>query len=155
MNPFCHKWIKLYAFFLILINTGCATLAGSLGAAAGTGAILGAGAGLLQYPGRKGEYRLKNILVGSALGALTGGGIGYLEHNYFKTKEEEAYERGKEDAQPKPKEVSSNSESMGQPQLLPPKTESHWIPDQIRGNTFIPGHFEYVIIQGAHWGEKQ
>jgi hypothetical protein len=154
MKDYCHQWMRLLALALTITNAGCATLAGSLGTAAGTGALLGAGAGLIQYPGKKGEYRLKNILVGSAIGALVGTGAGFLGHEYFKTKEEEAYTRGKESNQQSPKDLNQFPTTDDQPTLLPPKTEAHWIPDQVRGNTFIPGHFEYIITQGARWGDK-
>jgi len=38
-----------------------------------------------------------------------------------------------------------------EPRLIPARTEARWVPDQIRGSTFVPGHFEYVIVEGARW----
>lgn len=135
---------------LLGLSTGCATSGRTIGAGAGVGAGLGAGAGMLADPGPEGENRVRNVLIGSAVGGVVGAGAGFIADRIVKEGKDDAYQRGKKDQQ---REISDSAPSGSgqQPKLIPPRTEARWIPDQIRGNTFVPGHFEYVIIESAKW----
>lgn len=139
---------------LLLSLSGCATTGKSIGAGGAGGAAIGAGVGALADPGPDGENRVRNILIGTAAGGVIGAGAGYLADRHVKDGKEEAYKKGKGDGQ---KEISdqTSSSSAAQPRLIPPRTEARWIPDQVRGNVFVPGHFEYVIIEGAKWETKR
>lgn len=136
--------------FLLMIGASCATTGRSVGLGAGTGAAAGTGVGLLANPGDNGQNRVRNVLIGSAIGGALGAGVGYLGDRVVRGKEQESYDKGKSEAK-KETETQINTSLSEQPQLMPAKTEARWIPDQVRGNTFVPGHFEYVIIEGAKW----
>jgi hypothetical protein len=32
--------------------------------------------------------------------------------------------------------------------------EKRWVPDQFRANRYIPGHYEYVVVNPGHWKSK-
>jgi hypothetical protein len=135
---------------LLLILSGCATTGGSVAAGSAGGAALGAGVGALADPGPNGANRIRNVLIGSGVGAIVGAGAGLLLHQSNASSENEGYQKGKEAGQ-KEIEAQANSPDGHPPKLIPAKTEAHWIPDLVRGNTFVPGHFEYQISQGARW----
>jgi hypothetical protein len=42
---------------------------------------------------------------------------------------------------------------VSQRELSPPKVETRYIDDQVRGNTFVPGHLEYQIVEPTKWNE--
>ena len=137
----CLKFIM--AFAMALAISGCespgkATLLGTgigTAAGAGVGAFSGGSAG--------------NIIVGGALGGLLGGGAGYIANDLSEKSNREAYEKGKEDSQ---KRSSSYVGNPGEPTLIPPRIETRFVDDQVRGNTFIPAHVEYIITSPARWG---
>lgn len=144
-------WVLIFALPFAL--SGCATTGKSVAMGAAGGAALGAGAGLIADPGPKGKYRTRNVLIGTAIGGVIGAGAGYIADREIKDSKDDAYKKGKEDAlkENADKQAQYDGGDSRQPQLIPPKTEARWVPDQIRGQTFIPGHFEYVILQGARW----
>jgi hypothetical protein len=37
------------------------------------------------------------------------------------------------------------------PNLVPAKVEVRFVEDQVKGNVFVPAHFEYVILEPARW----
>ncbi len=41
----------------------------------------------------------------------------------------------------------------GQPVLVPPKVDARFVDDQVRGNVFVPGHFEYQV-RPARWKRR-
>lgn len=134
----------------LLFVSACATTGGSAGAGAAAGGLLGAGVGAIADPGKNGENRLRNVIIGTAAGGVLGAGTGFALGQHARNERQEAYERGKE-AGAKETGASQAFASGTAPQLIPPRTEARWIPDQVRGGTFVPGHFEYVIIEGARW----
>jgi hypothetical protein len=144
------KVFSCIGIVIIAALAGCSTTGKSVGAGGLVGGGLGAGAGLLADPGDNGQNRIRNVFIGSAIGGALGAGTGYVADRFVKDEKDEAYKKGKSD---KEKEISDrlDSSSVSQPRLLPAKTEARWIPDQIRGNTFIPGHFEFNIVEGARW----
>ncbi len=138
----------LISLFLGLILSGCATSAKSTLFGAGTGAAAGAGIGALVNPGPKGEGRIKNAYIGASAGAILGGAAGYLLHETASAKESAAFEKGRNEGLSR----AANANGNGQPpNLIPPKVEVRFVDDQIKGNVFVPAHFEYVILEPARW----
>lgn len=143
---------NLYYFALIhlvaitLLMSGCATqnksagLGGAIGA--GTGAILGG----IADPGKDGEYRTRNVVVGAALGGMAGLITGSVIHENTEKQKEEAYKKGLASA---PK---SKSDSM--PNLKNPKVDARWIEGRIIGNRYVESHWEYIIVEPARWEEN-
>ena len=142
--------IFLCPSLLLVLVSGCATTGQSVGLGAGSGALLGAGAGALADPGSHGGNRVRNVLIGTAIGGALGAGVGYLAGHNTENEKSEAYQKGKGDEKTEQQKRASNPDGTS-PQLIAPKTEARWVPDQVRGTVFIPGHFEYVILEGAHW----
>lgn len=134
--------VHLIAISLFMF-TGCATQDKS----AGFGGLIGAGAGAaiggIADPGKKGEYRTRNIIVGSAVGGITGLIAGSVIHDEMESQRKESFQKGRASA-PKP-------QSGAAPSLLTPKIESRWVEGKVSGNRYIEGHFEYVIIEPARW----
>lgn len=127
--------------------SGCATqnkslaLGGAIGA--GTGAIIGG----IADPGKDGQFRTRNVIIGSSFGAIAGMAGGAVIHSNSEDKKKEAYEQGKSEATKK----LQTSSTM--PNLKNPKVEARWIDGKISGNRYIEGHFEYVIMEPARWEE--
>lgn len=153
-----HFKIKL-ALSSIIFSTftlqACSTTQKSIGTGAGIGMAAGAGVGAIADPGPNGKYRFRNVVIGSAVGAVAGAGVGYALDRHNHDEREDAKKEGKKEAEDEQSRRSDASSSSGSPQLIPPKTEAKWIPDQTRGSTFVPGHFEYVIVSPAHWEASQ
>ncbi len=136
--------IHLVALSLAMV--GCAThnksagLGGALGA--GTGAVLG---GIVD-PGKNGEYRTRNVIVGAALGGMAGLVAGSAIHNETEKQKREAFLKGKASA-PSP-------QGGTMPTLRPAKVESRWIEAHARGNVWVEGHFEHRIVEPARWEQE-
>ena len=128
--------------------SACATGGKSTLLGTGVGAGVGAGIGALADPGPKGEGRIRNVFIGAAAGSLIGAGAGYLGHELVESKEKAAYEKGKKDSE---KSQSVSDSGSAAPVLLPPRVESRFVEEQVRGNVFVPAHFEYVIVEPARW----
>ncbi|MGE4232077.1 MAG: hypothetical protein AB7F43_02000 [Bacteriovoracia bacterium] len=143
---------NLYPLSLLALNLciACSTPGRSIGAGAGVGAASGAAMGYLADPGQDGENRVRNVVIGSAIGGVLGAGVGFAADQLVKDEKQESYEKGKADAK-KETPAQYSQAPYGNPTLLPAKTEAKWVPDQVRGNTFVPGHYEYIIIEGARW----
>jgi hypothetical protein len=133
---------------LTLFLEGCASPGKATLLGAGIGATAGAGVGLLASPGRNGQNRARNVIVGGALGGLLGAGTGYVANELSDKSNKEAYDKGKQDAQ---KGTGNYAPASGKPVLIPPRVESRFIDDQVRGNTFVPAHVEYQIVEPARW----
>lgn len=133
---------SLVALCVSTLLSGCATENKSVGAGAGFGALGGAAIGGIVDPGKNGEYRTRNVIVGGMLGAMTGAVTGSLIHKKMEAAKKEAYEKG----QGSPKNDSANP-----PKLSEPKVEAHWMEGRAQGNRWIDGHWEYVILEPARW----
>jgi hypothetical protein len=131
---------------LLLLLTGCATQNKSVGLGAGIGAGTGALIGGIADPGKNGEYRTRNVIVGAALGGMTGMVAGSLIHSKTENAKREAFLEGQKNGQAP---VPGN-----QPNLSTPKVETHWIEGKVQGNRYIEGHFEYVIVEPVRWDVK-
>ena len=139
--------ISLSALVLAVTMTGCATesksvgLGGAIGV--GTGAILGG----IADPGKNGEFRTRNVIVGSALGGMAGMIAGSIIHEDTEKQKQEAFQKGQASAPHKP--------SGTMPGLKSAKVETHWIEGRISGNRYVEPHWEYVIVEPARWEDSQ
>ena len=126
----------------VLMVCGCSTPGKATLLGAGVGTAAGAGVGAIAG-GSAG-----NIIVGGALGGLLGASAGYIANDLSDKSNKEAFDRGKEASNQR---ASSYLGSPGQPTLVPPRIETRFVDDQVRGNTFVPAHVEYIITSPARW----
>ena len=143
-----YHWIVLLGLVLLLTFTsGCATQGKSIGLGgaigAGTGAVLG---GIID-PGKNGQYRTRNVIIGAGVGAIAGSFAGATLH--------ENNERDKELAYLKGRESKISPATQGTPSLQQPKVESQWVESKVIGNRYIEGHFEYIISEPTRWESPQ
>lgn len=141
---FCYFClISLCAIGIVFFMSGCATQNKSAGVGgligAGTGAVLGG----IADPGRNGEYRTRNVIVGATVGGMAGLIAGSLVHREMESQKKEAFLKGRASSPP--------PQAGTMPSLTTPKVESRWIEGRIVGNRYIEGHFEYIIIEPARW----
>lgn len=147
------KSVLSFVAFAALLQ-GCSTTSGSLGAGAGIGGLAGAGVGAIADPGPGGANRARNVVIGAAAGGLIGAGLGYAVDRGSRDAREDGKREGRKEAEDEWKKSVASSGSGGAPELVPAKTEARWIPDQVKGTTFVPGHFEYSIVTPAKWEAK-
>jgi len=133
---------------LCLLFDGCASMKQAALLGAGIGAGAGAGVGLLAPPGRRGQNRARNVIIGSALGGLLGVGAGVLTQSLEENAQKDGYQKGIQDSKRDEDVQPSNGHN---PVLIPPRIQSRFVDDQVRGNTFIPAHLEFQITEPARW----
>jgi hypothetical protein len=139
---------KVSAFSLLiilLIFSGCATSKKSVALGGAIGGATGAVMGGISYPGRHGEYRTRNVIVGATMGAAAGIIAGKLFGDEVQKEKKKAFEKGKESA---PQVTGGAIPSLSNPQV-----ETRWVEGRIVGNRYVEGHFEYVIVEPARWEE--
>jgi hypothetical protein len=143
-----HRKLVAALMSVVTLMQGCATSGKStlFGAGAGTG--MGAGIGAMVDPGPKGKDRIRNVFIGATAGGLIGASAGYAAHSMVDGREKDAYDKGKNDGE---KILGASAGTQGTPTLLPPKVESRFVDEQVRGNVYIPAHFEYIIVEPARW----
>jgi hypothetical protein len=129
----------------ILALAGCATQSKSIGLGGAIGAGGGAVLGGIADPGKNGEYRTRNVIVGSALGGMAGMIAGSVIHENTEKQKQEAFKRGQSSPAHKPGEM---------PSLKNPKVDARWVEGRIIGNRYVEGHWEYVIVEPARWEEN-
>ena len=129
---------------------GCSSVSKTTALGGGVGSGIGGLVGAIADPGPRGANRVRNVLIGSAVGGAIGTGSGYLLGKKLENDRDEEYRRGKSETS-KDISMAANMSDGRKPKLLAPRTEARWVPDQVRGSTFVPGHFEYVILEGARW----
>lgn len=129
--------------FAVLFHLGCATQNKSAGLGGLIGATGGAAIGGIADPGKNGEYRTRNVVVGATIGGMTGLIAGSALHDDIKTREAQAYAKGRASAPPKT--------SGAMPSLREAKIESRWIEGRVVGNRYIEGHYEYIISEPTRW----
>ena len=146
-NKFYQTITLFGSVLLIALTSGCATQGKSIGLGgaigAGTGAILG---GIVD-PGKNGQYRTRNVIIGAGVGAIGGSIAGAALH--------ENNERDKEFAYLKGRESKSSSTVQATPSLQQPKVEAQWVESKVIGNRYIEGHFEYIITEPTRWEAPQ
>ena len=138
------KPILILSLAILIIQTGCSSLGKSAGLGAAIGAGTGAALGGIVDPGKNGQYRTRNVIIGAGIGALAGGFTGAAIHDTNERDKELSYLKGKE------AERKSNK-SKAPPALQEPKVEAVWVESKVAGNRYIEGHFEYIIIEPTRW----
>ena len=118
-----------------------------MGKSVGLGTAIGAGTGAalggIVDPGKHGQYRTRNVIIGAGLGAIAGGFAGSAIH--------ESNDKDKELAYLKGKEAERKNSTRSAPALQEPKVEAIWVESKVSGNRYVEGHFEYVITEPTRW----
>lgn len=111
--------------FSILVS-GCATQNKSVG----LGGLIGAGTrtalGSIADPGKNGENRTRNVIVGGAVGGIAGMVTGSLIHKNTEKDKQKSFLQGHNAGSKRYQERSPN--------LSTPKVESRWIEGKAVGN---------------------
>lgn len=132
--------LMLMIFLTLIFSSGCATqnksvaLGGLLGV--GTGAAVG---GIID-PGKNGKYRTRNVVIGAAVGGITGSMIGSELHENNERDKQLSYMKGRE-----------SNKRTSVPALQNPKVEAIWVDSKVSGNRYIEGHYEYIITEPTRW----
>lgn len=127
----------------VIALTGCATQNKSTALGGLIGATGGAAIGGIADPGKNGEYRTRNVIIGATIGTMGGLVAGSLLHDQIMQRESESYAKGRASAPQIP---------LGAiPSLRNPKVESRWIEGRVIGNRYIEGHFEHLITEPTRW----
>lgn len=137
-------WLGLLA---VLTGTGCSTMGKSSALGGGIGAGVGAIAGGLADPGKDGEHRTRNVIVGSALGSVAGVVAGGLLYDAGEDKRQAGFEAGKK--------TGSKPQPGAMPALSQAKVEAQWVESKVVGNRYVEGHFEYIIMEPTRWEGTQ
>ena len=145
-NTYFYYFALIHIVALSLAIAGCATQNKSVGLGGAIGAGTGAMLGGIADPGKDGEYRTRNVIVGTALGGMAGMIAGSAIHENTEKQKEESYKKGLA-ATPKTK-----PDSM--PNLKNPKVDARWIEGRIIGNRYVEAHWEYIIVEPARWEEN-
>lgn len=142
-NKNCFYWQRSVSLILITaVLSGCSSLGKSIGFGSTLGAGMGAALGGIVDPGKKGQYRTRNVIIGATAGLIAGGLVGSSLH--------EQKERDKELALLKEK-ARSSSRAPTPPSLEQPKVEAHWVESKAIGNRWVEGHYEYIITEPTRW----
>lgn len=139
-----NKFILILGLSTLLLQTGCSSMGKSMGLGGTIGAGTGAALGGIVDPGKNGQYRTRNVIIGAGIGAIAGTLAGASIHESNERDKELAYLKGKE-AQRK------SSKGQSAPALQQPKVEAIWVESKVAGNRYIEGHFEYVITEPTRW----
>lgn len=137
-------YLMFITLALAISAVGCATQGKSVGLGGVVGAGTGAIAGGLMDPGKDGEYRTRNVVVGATLGGMAGMVTGALVYDPTEKEKKEAFLKGK---------AAAPAPSTGTPPTLKPaRVESQWIEGHpVGSNRWVDGHFEYVISEPARF----
>jgi len=123
---------------ITLAASGCASQGRTVGLTGGLGSLAGASLGGIADPGRKGELRTRNVVIGAALGGMAGLVAGQVAYNEL--------QRQKSGGSP------SATVTKPAPTLRAAQVESRWIEGHAQGqNVWIEGHYEYRIIEPSRW----
>lgn len=143
-SKFKKQVVLIVSISALFFQTGCSSMGKSVGLGTAIGAGSGAMLGGIIDPGKNGQYRTRNVIIGAGVGAIAGGFTGAAIHENNERDKELAYLKGKE-AQRK----SSNAGNP--PSLQQPKVEAVWVESKVVGNRYIEGHFEYIITEPTRW----
>jgi len=141
--------ISFFKITVVLVSgaivQGCATEGRSIALGGGIGAGTGALIGGIVDPGNNGQYRTRNIIIGSAFGGMAGMATGALLHDATESKTQVAYVAGQKSVENKLPAPPSG------PNVSQPQIDIEWVDGKIVGNRYIDGHYERVISEPAHW----
>ena len=148
MNSYLLKRVSSIGLLsLSFALVGCATAGKSAGLGAGIGAGTGMAIGAIADPGKNGEYRTRNVIIGGAFGAMAGAITGSLIHSSEEKQKAEAYKSGQVSA--------PYVDPSEQPKLVQAQWRAEVVEAKRNGNRFIPRHTEYVITEPARWEDGQ
>jgi hypothetical protein len=126
---------------------GCATESGSIGLGGGIGAGTGAIIGGIADPGKDGQYRTRNVIVGSVVGGMAGMITGSEIHKNSEELKREGYLKGR---------ASAPAPAAGAvPSLTQPRVRTEWVDSRAVGNRYVEGHFEYIIEENSRWDQTK
>ena len=147
MNKFKNRHLLIALIYLgaLLLASGCATQGKSAGLGAAIGGGTGALIGHIADPGKNGGYRTRNVILGTAVGAMAGSIAGDLSYKELESQKRDAFLKGKASV--------PQARDGAMPTLKNPKVESRWVEGRISGNKYIEGHYEYIISEPARWEE--
>jgi len=114
-NLYYFALIHVIAFSLAM--AGCATQSKSIGLGGGIGAGAGAILGGIADPGKDGEFRTRNVVVGAALGGMAGMIAGSVIHENTEKQKQEAFSRGQSAG---PKKAQGDMPSLKNPKVEAP-----------------------------------
>ena len=143
-QKFKKQIILIVSVSALLLQTGCTTLGKSVGLGTAIGAGSGAMLGGIVDPGKKGQFRTRNVIIGAGVGAIAGGFAGSSIHENNEKDKELAYLKGREAER-------KSSKAGSPPSLQQPKVEAVWVESKVAGNRYIEGHFEYIITEPTRW----
>ena len=138
--------IHLVALSLVMFSPGCTTTNKSVGLGGAIGAGTGAMLGGIADPGKDGEFRTRNVIVGTFLGGMAGMITGSVLHREMDEQKKEAFLKGRSSSPPPQAGVM--------PSLSQAKVRTEWVESRVSGNRFVEGHFEYVIEEPSRWDSK-
>lgn len=146
INSIGQKWRQLTAIVMTaVLMSACATKEKSIGLGSSLGAGMGAALGGIMNPGKNGQYRTRNVIVGATVGAIAGGFTGSSLHDQKEQEKEIALLKS---------QSKSASRSPAVPELQQPKVEAYWVESKAVGNKWIEGHYEYVISEPTRWAAQ-
>ena len=143
-NKFKKQIVLIVSISALLFQTGCSSMGKSVGLGTAIGAGSGAMLGGIVDPGKNGQYRTRNVIIGAGVGAIAGGFTGSAIHESNEKDKELAYLKGKEAER-------KSSKAGSPPSLQQPKVEAVWVESKVVGNRYIEGHFEYIITEPTRW----
>lgn len=131
---------------------GCASSGGTTLIGLAAGAATGGTIGAATDQSRRGRQQFQNASIGAAVGGALGAFIAFLVHPRDAKEVTEP---------PVPKMIpgtqipdSAQTAPTEAPVLTPAQVETRYVDDQVRGNTFVPGHLEYQIVQPSQWSRE-
>lgn len=146
ISSISQKWRQLTAIVMTaVLMSACATKEKSIGLGSSLGAGMGAALGGIMSPGKNGQFRTRNVIVGATVGAIAGGFTGSSLHDQKEQEKEIALLKSQS-------KVASRSPSV--PELQQPKVEAYWVESKAVGNKWIEGHYEYVISEPTRWAAQ-
>jgi hypothetical protein len=143
-NKFKKQIVLIVSISALLFQTGCSSMGKSVGLGTAIGAGSGAMLGGIVDPGKNGQYRTRNVIIGAGVGAIAGGFAGRAIHESNEKDKELSYLKGKEAER-------KSSKAGSPPSLQQPKVEAVWVESKVVGNRYIEGHFEYIITEPTRW----
>jgi len=144
MGKLKNKFVLVLGLSALLLQSGCSSMGKSVGLGTAIGAGSGAMLGGIVDPGKNGQYRTRNVIIGAGVGAIAGGFAGNAIHESNEKDKELAYLKGKEAER-------KSSKAGSPPSLQQPKVEAIWVESKVVGNRYIEGHFEYIITEPTRW----
>lgn len=146
------RFIELLTICALLLVQGCATSGQTTLLGLGIGSLAGGTIGALVDAGPKDRLRGQNLFCGSSIGGLLGASGAYLLHPNDSKRAEIADMASQTNALMKPKQQAIDS--ADHPLVVPPQVETRYVDDQVKGNTFVPGHLEFQIVQPGQWNKE-